>query len=193
MCTQHMYCMLMFSRARLLAHPIWCCCSVAKLCLTLRDSPDCSTPGFSVPHHLPEFAQVHVQWIGDAIQPLCSLPPSFLLSSIFLSIRVFPNESVVRSRWLKHWRFSISPSKEYSGLISFKIGWFDLLALQETLKSLLQHHSSKALILWQSSFFIVQLSHLYVTTGKTIAFVGKCQPLLAKWCLCILTHCIGLS
>ena len=106
-------------------------------CVRLFATMDCSTPGFSVPYCLPEFAQVHVRWIDDAIQPFCSLSPSFLLSSIFLSIRVFPNESVVCIRWLKHWRFNISPSKEYSGLISFKIGWFDLLALQETLKSLL--------------------------------------------------------
>ena len=110
------------------------------------------------------------------------LSPSFLLSLIFLSIRVFPNESVVHIRWLKHWRYSIGPSKQYSELISFRIGWFDLLAVQETLKSLLQHHSSKALILWQSSFFIVQLSHSYVTTGKTIVLteqtcVGKVMPL----------------
>ena len=101
------------------------------------------------------------------------LPPS-----IFPSIRVFSNESALRMRWPKYWSFSISPSNEYSGLISFRMDWFDLFAVQGTLKSLLQHHSSKASILWRSAFFIVQLSHPYMTTGKTIAltrliFVGK--------------------
>ena len=101
-----------------------------------------------------------------------------LLPSIFPSIKVFPIESVLRIRWPKYWSFSISPSNEYSGLISFRIDWFDLLAFQRTLKSLLQHHSSKASILRCSAFFIVQLSHPYMTTGKTIAltrwtFVGK--------------------
>ena len=94
--------------------------------------------------------------------------PLLLLPSIFPIIRAFPNESVFHIRWPKYWSFSISPSSEYSGLISFRIDWFDL-AIQGTLKSLLQHHSSKALILWCSAFFMVQLSHLYMTTGKTIA------------------------
>ena len=107
------------------------------------------------------------------------LPPS-----IFPSIRVFSNGSVIRIRWLKYWNFSvsISPSNEYSGLISFRMDWLDLLAVQGTLKSLLQHHSSKASVLWLSAFFIVQLSHPYMTTGKTIAmtrwtFVGKVMSL----------------
>ena len=106
--------------------------------------------------------------------------PLLLLPSIFPSIRVFSNESVLCIRWPKYWSFSfsISPSSEYSGLISFRRDWFDLLAVQGTLKSLLQHHSSKASILLRSAFFIVQLSHPYMTTGKTIAlirwtFVGK--------------------
>ena len=108
--------------------------------------------------------------------------PLLLLPSIFPSIRVFSNESFRRIRWPKYWNFSISASKEYSGLISFRINGFDLLAVQETLKSLLQHHSSKALILWHSVFFIVQLSHSYMTTGKTIAltrltFVSKVMSL----------------
>ena len=108
------------------------------------------------------------------------LPPS-----IFPRIRVFSNELVLRIRWSKYWSFSfnISPSNEYSGLISFRIDWLDLLADQGTLKCLLQHHSSKAAILWHSVFFIVQLSHPYMTTGKTIAltrltFVGKVMSLL---------------
>ena len=111
--------------------------------------------------------------------------PPFLLPSIFPSIRVFSNESVLHIRWPKYWTlsFSISPSNEYSGLISFRIDWLDLLAVQGTLKSLLQNHSSKASILWCSTFFIVQLSHPYMTTGKTTAltrwtFVGKVMSLL---------------
>ena len=111
--------------------------------------------------------------------------PLLLLPSIFPSIRVFSNESVLHIRWPKYWSFSfnISPSNEYSGLISFRMDWLDLLAVQGTLKSLLQHHSSKASILWCSAFFTVQLSHPYMTTGKTIAltrptFVGKVMSLL---------------
>ena len=97
--------------------------------------------------------------------------PLFLLPSIFPSIRVFSNKSALRIRWPKYWSFSlnISPSNEHPGLISFRMNWLDLLAVQGTLKSLLQHHSSKASILWHSAFFIVQLSHPYMTTGKTIA------------------------
>uniref|UniRef100_A0AC11ESE5 Uncharacterized protein n=1 Tax=Ovis aries TaxID=9940 RepID=A0AC11ESE5_SHEEP len=111
--------------------------------------------------------------------------PLLLLPSIFPSIRVFSSESVLRIRWPKYWSFSfsISPSNEYSGLISFRMDWLDLLAVQGTLKSVLQHHSSKASIFWHSAFFIVQLSHPYMTTGKTIAltrwtFVGKVMSLL---------------
>ena len=109
--------------------------------------------------------------------------PLLLLTSFFLSIRVFPNESVLRIRWPKDWSFSISPSNEYSGLISFRIDSFDLVAVQGTCKSLLQHHSSKVSILQHSAFFMVQLSHPYMTTGKIIAltrstFVGKVMSLL---------------
>ena len=111
--------------------------------------------------------------------------PLLLLPSTFPSIRDFSNESVLRIRWPKYWSFSfsISLSNEYSGLISFRMDWLDLLAIQATLKSLLQHQSSKASILWHSAFFIVQLSHPYMTTGKTIAltrwtFVGKVMSLL---------------
>ena len=101
--------------------------------------------------------------------------PLLFLPSIFPSIRVFSSESVPRIRWPKYWSFSfiISPSNEYSGLISFRINWFDLLAVQGTLKRLLQHHSSIALILWHSTFFMVQLSHPYMTTGKTIALTKE--------------------
>ena len=111
--------------------------------------------------------------------------PLLLLPSIFPSIRVFSNESVLHIRWPKYWSFSfsISPLNEYSGLISFRMDWLDLLAVQGTLKSLLQHHSSKASILWCSVFFIVQLSHTFMITGKTIAltrwaFVGQVMSLL---------------
>ena len=142
-----------------------------------------STPGLPVHHQLPEFTQTHVHWAGDAIQP--SHPhPLLLLPSIFPSIRVFSNESTLLIRWPKYWSFSfnISPSNEHPGLTSFKMDWMDLLAVQGTLKSLLQHHSSKASVLC-SAFFIVQLSHPYMTTGKNIAltrrtFVGKVMSLL---------------
>ena len=114
-------------------------------------------------------------------------PPLFLPPSIFSSIRVFSNESVLHIRWPKYWSFSfnISPSNEYSGLISFRMDWFDLLAVQGTLESLLQHHSSKASIFWCSAFFIVQLSHPYMTTGKTIpltrwTFVSKVMSLFCN-------------
>ena len=123
--------------------------SVAQLCPTLCDPMDGSTPGFSVLRCLLEFAQTHVHQVGDAIQPShplsSSSPPAFNLPSI----RVFSNESALLITWPKYWTFSfnISPSNEYSGLISFKIAWFDLLAVQGTLKSLLQHHSSKASVL----------------------------------------------
>ena len=145
----------------------------------------CSMPGLHVYHQLLEFTQTHVHRVDDAIQPshpLSSLsPPAFNLSSI----RVFSNESVLCIGWPKYWSFSfsVSTSNEYSALISFRMDWLDLLAVQEILKSLLQHHSSKASILWCSAFFIVQLSHSYMTTGKTIAltrqtFVGKILSLL---------------
>ena len=128
---------------------------------------DYSTPGFPVHHQFPELAQTRVHQVGDAIQPSHPLPPLLLLPAIFPSIRAFSNESVHHIRWPKYWSFSfsISPSNEYSGLISFRIDWFDLLAVQGTLKSLLQHHSSKASVLWHSAFLMVQLSHPYMTPG----------------------------
>ena len=137
---------------------------------TICDPMDCSMPGFLVFHYLLEFAQTHSYWISDAIQPSHPLLPSSPLPSVFPIIRVFSNESALCIRWPKYWCFcfSISPSREYSGLISFRIDWFNLLAVQVTLKSILQHHSSKASILWCSTFFMVQLSYPYMTTGKTI-------------------------
>ena len=141
---------------------------------------DCDTPGFPVLHHLPELAQIHVHWVSDAIHHLVLCSPLLLLPSIFPSIRVFSNESVLCIRWPKYWSFSfsISPFNEYSGLIIFRIDCLNLLEVQGPLKRLLQHHSSKASILWCSAFFTVQLSHPYMTTGKTTAltrwtFVGK--------------------
>ena len=146
---------------------------------------DYSTPGLPVHHQLPELAQTHVHWVGDAIQPSHPLSPLLFPSSIFPSTRVFSNESALCIRWPKYWSFSfsISPSSGYSGLISFRIDWFDFLAVQGTHKNLLQHHSSKASILRRSAFFMVQLSHPYMTTGKTTAltwwtFVGKVISLL---------------
>ena len=130
-------------------------------CVRLCNRMDCSTPGFPVHHQLLELTQTHVRRVGDAIQLSHPLSSPSLSASIFSSIRVFSNESVLPIRWPKYWRFSfsISPSNEYSGLISFSIDWFDLLAVQRSLKSLLQHYSSKASILWCSPFFVVQLSN----------------------------------
>ena len=154
--------------------------SVAQSCPTLCIPTDCSTPGFPVHNQL--LSTLKCMSIKSVMLPnhfiLCC--PLLLLSSIFPNIRVFSNESDLCIRWPNCWSFSfsISPSNEYSGLTSFRIDWFDLLAVQGTLKSLLQHHSSKASILQHSAFFMVQLSNPYMTTGKTIAltvctFVGK--------------------
>ena len=146
---------------------------------------NCSTPGLPVHHKLLESTQTHVHWVRDAIQPSHPLSSTSLPALNFPSIRVFSNESALCIRWPKYWSFSfsISPSNEHPGLISFRMDWLDLLAVQGTLKSLLQHHSSKASILLCSAFFIVQLSYPYMTTGKTTAltrwtFVGKVMPLL---------------
>ena len=159
--------------------------SLAQSCLTLCDPIDCCMPDFTVHHQLPEFAQTMSTELVMPSHHLILWHPLLLLPSIFPSIRVLSNESVLSIRWPEYWNFSfsISPSNEYSGLISLRIGWLDLLAVQGTLKSLLQHHSSKASILWHSAFFIVQLSHPYKTTGKTIAltrqtFAGKVMSLL---------------
>ena len=135
---------------------------------------DSSTPGFPVHHQLSEFTQTHVHRVSDAIQPshplLSPSPPAFNLSQhqgLF-------SELVPHIRWPKYWSFSfsISPSNEHPGLISFRMDWLDLLAVQGTLKSLLQHHSSKASVLWCSGFFIVQLSYPHMTTGKTIVLTS---------------------
>ena len=126
---------------------------------------DCSTLGFPVLHHVSELTQTHVHWVCDAIQPSCFCCPLLLLPSVFPFIRVFSYESALHIRWPKHWSFSfsISPSSnEYSGLISFRIDWLDILVVQLTLKSLLKHHNLKASILWHWTFFMVQLSHPYM-------------------------------
>ena len=171
--------------SRLLIIP-WC--SVAKSCPTLCYPMNCSMPGFPVPHRLLEFAQSQVHWVSDAIQPSCPLLPPFPLA-----FNLSQHQGLlqwVSSSQLGGQSFEASfSSDEYSGLISFRIDWFDLAA-QGTFKSLLQHQSSKLSIL-QHSAFSLQLSHLYMTTGKTIAlttwtFVGKVMPLL-------LIPCLGLS
>ena len=151
--------------------------SVAQSCPTLCDPMNCSMPGLPVHHQLLEFTQTHVHRVGDAIQPSHPLSSPSPHAPIPPSIRVFSNELSLHMRWPKYWSFSFSiiPSKEHPGLISFRMDWLDLLAVQGTLKSLLQHHSSKASILQCSAFFIVQFSHPYMTTGKTIA--------LTRWTL----------
>ena len=151
---------------------------------------NCSMPGFHVLHYLPEFAQTHAI---DSVMPsshliLCH---SLLLLALNLSQhQCFSNKSVLHIRWTKYWSFilSISPSNEYSGLISIRIDWFDLLAVQGTLKGLLQQHISKTLI-QPSAFFVVQLSDPYTTTGKPIALTTKI--LSTKWCLCFLIQSLG--
>ena len=159
--------------------------SVAQSCPTLCDPMNHSMPGLPVHHQLPEFTQTHVHWVGDAIQPshpLSSPSPPVPNLSQHQSLFQWVNPS---HEWPKYWgfSFSISPSNEHPRLISFSMDWLDLLAVQGTLKSLLQHHRSKASVLWCSAFFTVQLSHPYMTTGKAIAltrriFVGKVMSLL---------------
>ena len=157
---------------------------VAQSCPTLCDPMDCSMPGLPVHHQLLEFSNsCPLSWWCHPTIILCQ--PLLLPPSVFPSIRVFANESVLCIRWLTYWSFSfrLSPSNEYSGLISFRMDWLDILGIQGILKSLFQYHSSKASILQCSAFFIVQLSHPYMTTRKTIAltrwiFVGKVMSLL---------------
>ena len=144
-----------------------------------------STPGLPVHHQLPEFTRLtSIESVMPSSHLILCLP-LLLLPPVPPSIRVFSNESTLHMRWPKYWSFSfsISPSKEHPGLMSFRMDWLALFAVQGTLKSLLQHYSSKASILWCSAFFTVQLSHPYMTTGKTIAltrrtFVDKVMPLL---------------
>ena len=154
---------------------VWYSCPIVSVCNPM----DCSRPGFPIPNSQSLLKVMSIELVMPSNHLILSCPRLFL-PSIFPSIRVFSSESVLLIRWPKYssFSFSISPSSNYSGLISFRMDWLDLLAVQGTLKSLLQHHSSKASILQCSAFFIVQLSHPYVTPGKTIAltrqtFVGK--------------------
>ena len=142
-----------------------CCYSVTKSRLTLCNCMACRTLWFTISQSLLRFMSILSVLLFNHLI-LCH---PLLLLSIFPSIRVFSNELTLCIRWPKYWSFSINPSNEYSGLISFRINWFDLLAVQETLRSLLQHHNLKAPFLWHSAFFMVQHSHLYMTTGKTKA------------------------
>ena len=177
-------CILHFPLQHIISHSLQFS-SVTQSCLTLCNPMDRSMPGFPLHHQLQELAQI---MSTESVMPskhLILCRPLLLLPSIFPSMRVFSSESTLRIRWPKDWSFSFSicPSNEYLGLISFRMDWLDLLAVQGTVKSLLQHLSSKASILQCSAFFIVQLSHPYMTTGKTVAltrwtFVGKVMSLL---------------
>ena len=147
-----------------------CCCSVTKSCLILCKLMDCSTPGLPVHHQLLDLTQLMSIESVVPSNHLILCRPLLLPPAVFPSIRVFSNESALHMKWPKYWSFSfnISPSNEHPGLISFRMDWLDLLAVQGTLKSL-QHHSSKASILRRSAFFMVRLSHPYMPTGQTIA------------------------
>ena len=158
----------------------WITCSVAQSCVTLCDPMDWSKPGFPVHHQLPKLAQTHVHWVSDAIQPSRPLsstsPPAFNL---------YQHHSHKVAKILE-FQLLISPSNEHPRLISFRMGWLDFLAVQGTLKRLLQHHSSKSSIIRCSAFFIVQLSHPYMTTGKTIAKRWEYQTTWpASWEICV--------
>ena len=162
--------------------------SVTQSCPTLCDPMDCSTPGFPVHHQLPEPTQTHSHQVGDAIQPSHPLLSLFLLPSIFLTIRVFSNESVLHIRWPKYWSLSIMPSNEYSGLISFRINWFDLLAG----KGLSSVFSSTAVLKHQ---FFGAVRYLWSNTHihpywKKHSWLDR--PLLTKWCLCFLIYSLLL-
>ena len=169
--------------------------SVTQQCLTLCYPMDCSTSGLPVHHQLNSQSLLKLTSI-ELVMPsnhLILCRPLLLLPSTFPSIRVFSNESVLQNRWPKYWSFSfnISPSNEHPGLISFRMDWQDPLAIQGTFNSILQHHSSKLSILWCLSFYIVQLSHPYMTTGKTIALTRR--TFFAKVMSLFLICCLGYS
>ena len=148
---------------------ILCYCSVTKLYYPALCNPmDCSMPGFPVLRSLPGFAQIHVHWVDGVIQPFHPLPPLFLLLSNLSQLRIFSSGLVLHIRWPKYWSFSfnITPSNEYSGLIFFRIDWFDLLAVHWSHKRLLQHHNLKASILQHAAFFMVQIPRLYMMMGR---------------------------
>ena len=148
--------------------------SVTQSCLTLFNPMNLSMPGLPVHHQLPEFTQTHVHWVNDAIQPSHPLSSPTPPAPNPSQQKVFSNQSTLRMKWPKYWSFSfrISPCNEHPGLISFKMDWLDLLAVQGTLKSLLQHHSSEASILGHSAFFMVQLPCSYMTAGKLVRQSG---------------------
>ena len=161
---------------------------VQLLCLTLCDSTDCSTPGFPVLHYFSEFAQTHVCWVNDAIQPSCPLSPSFP-SAFNLSQHQGLFQQVDSSHQIaKYWSFSfsVSSSNKYSGLISFKIDWFDFLSVHGTLKSLLQHQNSKTSVL-QHSAFLWFSSHIHAWLLEKL-WLWPYEPLLARWYLCFLIY-----
>ena len=164
----------------------------SQSCPTLCDPMDCSRPGLPVHHQLPELTQIHVHWVGDAIQPPHPLSSPSPLPLIFPSIRVFSNESVLCIRWPKDqsFGFSISPFNEYSGLISFRIDWFDLLAVEETLKSLLQHHGLKASALWFNLLYGLNLTSI-PDYWKNLKF--DYMDLCWQSDVSFLIHCLSLS
>ena len=161
-------------------HPSVQFSSVAQSCLPLCDPMNLSTPGLPVHHRFPEFTQIHAHQVDNAIQPSHPLSSPSPPAPNPSQHQGLSNELTLRMRWPKYWSFSfsISPSNEHPGLISFRMDWLDLLAVQGPLKSLFQQHSSKASIFWHSAFLTVQLSHPYMTTGRTIALTSR--PLLAK-------------
>ena len=167
-----------------------CYCSVTKSCLTLCNPMDCSTPGFPVLHHHPEFTQTIESVMPSNRLILCH--PPLLPPSIFPSLGVFSNELALHTRWPQYWSFSFSihPFNEYSGLISFRIDWFDLLTVQGTLKSLLQYHSAKESILWCLAFSGPTLTSIH-DYWKNHSFDHT--DLCRGWCLCVLICCLGLS
>ena len=146
-----------YSQSSVWRNIYYCVCLVTQLCPTLCNPMECSTPGLPVHHQLPEYTQTHVHWVGDETNHLILCRPLLHLPSVFPSIRVFSNESALCIRWPKHWSYSfnINPSNEHPGLISLRMDWLDLLTFQGTLRSLLQHDSSKASILQCSAFFTV--------------------------------------
>ena len=152
------------------------CCSLIQSCLTSYNLMKCSMPGFPVLHYLPEIAQTRLCWVDDAIQPShLLLPPSPLAFNLSQNQGLFQwVELALHVRWPKYWSFSLSASNEYSGLISFRMDWLDLLAVQGTHRSLLQHHSSKASILWRSAFSMVQLSS-WLLENHSIGYMDLCQ------------------
>ena len=168
------------------------CCAVYKPCLTLCDAMNFNMPGCTVFHYFPEFAQTQVHWVSSTIHYLILCHPLFILPAIFPSIRVFFNELTLHIRWLNCWSFifSISPSNEYSGLISFRIDWCYLLAVQGTIKSLLQYHIWKVSILPLSLLYGPTLTSIH-DYRKTTALIKL--PLLEKWCLCFLICCVEMS